>query len=64
MYMLHPWTALYNTWLLIKLTPKGVVFSFLVLSAASNFDLGAVPAYVAQIPVPDDLIPAVSYTAQ
>ncbi len=23
------WTARYNTWLLIKLTPKGVVFSFL-----------------------------------
>ncbi len=27
----HPWTwaARYNTWLLIELTPKGVVFSFL-----------------------------------
>jgi len=24
------WAARYNTWLLIKLTPKGVVFSFLV----------------------------------
>ena len=24
-----PWAAQYNTWLLIKLTPKGVVFSFL-----------------------------------
>jgi len=24
-----PWAARYNTWLLIKLTPKGVVFSFL-----------------------------------
>jgi len=23
------WTAQYNTWLLIQLTPKGVVFSFL-----------------------------------
>jgi len=23
------WAARYNTWLLIKLTPKGVVFSFL-----------------------------------
>ncbi len=26
-----PWAARYNTWLLIKLTPKGVVFSFLFL---------------------------------
>ncbi len=25
----YPWAAQYNTWLLIKLTPKGVVFSFL-----------------------------------
>ena len=25
----HAWAARYNTWLLIKLTPKGVVFSFL-----------------------------------
>ncbi len=25
----HLWAARYNTWLLIKLTPKGVVFSFL-----------------------------------
>ncbi len=25
----NPWAARYNTWLLIKLTPKGVVFSFL-----------------------------------
>jgi len=24
------WAARYNTWLLIKLTPKGVVFSFLI----------------------------------
>ncbi len=24
-----PWAARYNTWLVIKLTPKGVVFSFL-----------------------------------
>ena len=24
------WAARYNTWLLIELTPKGVVFSFLV----------------------------------
>ena len=28
---LLPWAARYNTWLLIKLTPKGVVFSFLFL---------------------------------
>ncbi len=27
-----PWAARYNTWLLIKLTPKGVVFSFLFFS--------------------------------
>ena len=28
---LHPRAARYNTWLLVKLTPKGVVFSFLFL---------------------------------
>ncbi len=28
----YTWAALYNTWLLIKMTPKGVVFSFLVFS--------------------------------
>ena len=28
----HPWAARYDTWLLIKLTPKGVVFSFLFFS--------------------------------
>ena len=27
------WAALYNTWLLIKLTPKDVVFSFLFWNA-------------------------------
>ena len=27
---LNPWAARYNTWLLIELTPKGVVFSFLL----------------------------------
>jgi len=26
---MHTWAARYNTWLLLKLTPKGVVFSFL-----------------------------------
>ncbi len=26
---MRPWAARYDTWLLIKLTPKGVVFSFL-----------------------------------
>ena len=25
----HTWAARYNTWLLSKLTPKGIVFSFL-----------------------------------
>ena len=30
-----PWAARCNTWLLIKLTPKGVVVSFLVLFADS-----------------------------
>ena len=29
-----PWAAQYKTWLLIKLTPKGIVFSFLFLSEA------------------------------
>ncbi len=27
------WAAWYNTWLLIELTPKGVVFSFLFFHA-------------------------------
>ncbi len=26
-----PWAARYNTWLLLKLTPEGEVFSFLFL---------------------------------
>ena len=30
------WAARYNTWLLIKLMPKGVVFSFLFLFTACN----------------------------
>ncbi len=29
---LNPWAAWYNTWLLIKLTPKGVVLSYLFFS--------------------------------
>jgi hypothetical protein len=32
------WAARYNTWLLIKLTPKGVVFSFLFLLPSSVID--------------------------
>ncbi len=28
---LHPWAARYNSWLLIKLTPKGVIFSSYIL---------------------------------
>ena len=28
-----PWAAWYDTWLLIKLTPKGVVFSFLFFAS-------------------------------
>ena len=35
-----PWAARYNTWLLIKLTPKGVVFSFLFY-ACEIWDLQA-----------------------
>jgi len=31
-YVHFAWAARYNTWLLIKLTPKGVVFSFLFFS--------------------------------
>ena len=27
-----PWAAWYNTWFLVKLTPKGVVFSFLCVA--------------------------------
>ncbi len=32
LYLADRWAARYNTWLLIKLTPKGVVFSFLCLT--------------------------------
>ena len=32
----HPWAAQYNTWLLIKVTPKGVVISFLPTCNISN----------------------------
>ena len=35
MYATAPWAARYNTWLLIKLTPKGIVFSFLFLFYAT-----------------------------
>ena len=31
------WAARYNTWLLIKLSPKGVVFSFLFFSSQSAY---------------------------
>jgi len=36
----HPqtWAARYNTWLLMKLTPKGVVFSFLSKSPTKSPD--------------------------
>ncbi len=35
----NPWAARYNTWLLIKLTPKGVVFSFLFFSSKEAADV-------------------------
>ncbi len=31
------WAARYNTWLLMKMTPKGVVFSFLFYAGAGSF---------------------------
>ncbi len=34
-FIAYAWAARYNTWLLIKLTPKGVVFSFLFFSFLS-----------------------------
>ena len=34
-HLATPWAARYNTWLLIKLTPKGVVFSFLFFSSCN-----------------------------
>ncbi len=34
-YAVSFWAARYDTWLLIKLTPKGVVFSFLFFSTQS-----------------------------
>ena len=33
-YQVAPWAARYNTWLLIELTPKGVVFSSLFFSVS------------------------------
>jgi len=30
-YPVYTWAARYNTWLFVKLTPKGIVFSFLFL---------------------------------
>ena len=32
MSSLDPWAAWYNTWLLVELTPKGVVFRFFFFS--------------------------------
>ncbi len=42
-----PWAALYNTWPLIKLTPKGVVFSLLFFSlrALDTRDLASARAF-------------------
>ncbi len=34
-----PWAARYNTWLLIKLTPKGIVFLFFFFSAGLPDDV-------------------------
>ncbi len=34
-----PWVAWYGTWLLIKLTPKGVVFSFLSFLTVGQQDV-------------------------
>ncbi len=38
-YVGMDWAAWYNTWLLIKLTTKGVVFSFLCRHGASSRSL-------------------------
>jgi hypothetical protein len=35
------WAAQYNTWLLIKLTPKGVVFSFLSMCSTAPTHVSA-----------------------
>ena len=41
-YLLIPllWAAQYNTWLLIKLTPKGVDISFLETTAGCKLSAG------------------------
>ncbi len=39
-YWCCSWAARYNTWLLIKLTPKGVVFSFLFFSTGAVRRIG------------------------
>jgi len=51
------WAARYNTWLLIKLTPKGVVFSFLqnacgiyIQGACGIYIQGACSSYKVQFP--------------
>ena len=54
--MCAPWAAQYNTWLLITLTPKGVVFPFLSLPCLSfssllfSFLLCVMDAYDAGAP--------------
>jgi hypothetical protein len=40
MLLVSSWAARYNTWLLIKLTPKGVVFYFIVFSFLAGELLG------------------------
>ena len=52
LYPLSPesdtWAARYNTWLLIKLTLKGIVFSFLLSLTALQVFLKAIQLFVEQ----------------
>ena len=43
------WAAWYNTWLLIQLTTKGVVFSFLLFQDCESPDIQGVPVSLSQV---------------
>ena len=46
----NPWAAGYDTWLLIKLTPKGVVFSFSAAIIANGLNAGGKAAFAEALP--------------
>jgi len=54
---IDPWAARYNTWLLIKLTPKGVVFSFLFFSETIDVLILRMPLRVIRMPSHQERLP-------